>query len=55
MAIYEPAEGEAQHRVMEIELDGLRTWRAFEVLRVFSDEAEARKQAAEEGIPVLHR
>ena len=55
LALYAPGEGEAQRRVMEVELEGLRTWRAFEVLRVFNDEEEARSAASAGGIPVLDR
>jgi hypothetical protein len=47
----DPADrGLVQRRVLELEVDGRREWREFDVLRVFADAAEARAFAAAEGI-----
>jgi hypothetical protein len=37
-----PHPGREQRRVIEVEEDGERTWREFDVVRVFDSEAEAR-------------
>lgn len=45
-----PDQGMVQRRVIELQIDGERAWREFDVIRVFADEAEARAFAAENGI-----
>jgi hypothetical protein len=46
-----PNAGMVARRVIEVEVDGQKVWREFDVLRTFEDEAEARAYAREEGIP----
>jgi len=45
-----PNPGMVQRRVIEIEVEGERAWREFEVVRVFEDDAEARAYASENGV-----
>jgi hypothetical protein len=45
-----PDEGLVQRRLIEVQVEGETVWRAFEVLRVFADEGEARAYAKEWGI-----
>ncbi len=45
-----PDQGMVQRRVIELQIDGERAWREFDVIRVFADEAEARAYAAANGI-----
>ena len=42
--------GLMQRRTLEVEIDGVSEWREFDVARIFADEDEARKYAAENGI-----
>ncbi|MBN1935018.1 MAG: hypothetical protein JW934_10155 [Anaerolineae bacterium] len=40
-----PRQGELQRRAIEVEIDGERTWREFDVVRVFETVGEARDYA----------
>jgi hypothetical protein len=50
LEIFPPDAGLAQRRLIELEVAGEAVWQAFEVVRVFADEAEARLYAEEKGI-----
>jgi hypothetical protein len=50
LEIFPPGAGLMQRRVMELEVEGEAVWRAFEVVKVFADEAEARVYGEEKGI-----
>ncbi len=41
-----PQQGELQRRVIEVEIDGERVWREFDVVRAFENADEARAYAA---------
>lgn len=41
-----PRQGEQQRRVIEVEIDGEKVWREFDVVRVFENADEARDYAA---------
>lgn len=45
-----PNRGREARRTIEVDLDGKREWREFDVVRSFADEAEARRHAEENGI-----
>lgn len=45
-----PNQGRQARRTIEVEINGKREWREFDVVRSFKDEAEARRYAAENGI-----
>ncbi|MCU0724075.1 MAG: hypothetical protein MUC63_10775 [Planctomycetes bacterium] len=45
-----PNPGMIQRRVMEVEIGGVKSFREFDVARVFETEEEARRYAAENGI-----
>ncbi len=45
-----PDQGMVQRRVIELEIDGERVWREFDVIRIFAGEAEARAYAAANGV-----
>ena len=45
-----PDQGLLQRRVIEVNVDGERAWREFDVVRVFEDEKEAAAYAAQHGI-----
>lgn len=45
-----PNQGREARRTIEVEINGRKEWREFDVVRSFKDEAEARKYAAENGI-----
>jgi hypothetical protein len=50
LEILPPDEGLMQRRLIELEVEGEAVWRAFDVLRVFADEEEARAYAVEHGV-----
>lgn len=45
-----PDPGMAQRRVIQVSIDGVETWREFDVIRQFESEPEALAFAAENGI-----
>jgi hypothetical protein len=45
-----PNPGCVQRRVVRVEWAGEATWREYDVIRSFENEAEAREYAAKEGI-----
>ncbi len=45
-----PHQGRQARRTIEVEINGKRVWREFDVVRTFADEDEARRYAAENGI-----
>lgn len=45
-----PNHGREARRTIEVEIDGRKEWREFDVIRSFQSEAEARKYAEENGI-----
>ncbi len=45
-----PGQGMVTRRVIECQIDGVKVWREFDIIRTFADEAEARAYAAEHGI-----
>jgi hypothetical protein len=45
-----PRPGEVQRPVIEVESNGQRMWREYEIVRSFVDEDEARQYALEHGI-----
>ena len=45
-----PDYGLMQRRVIEVEIDGERTWREFDVARAFESAEQARRYAAEHGL-----
>ena len=45
-----PRQGEIQRRVIELETEGERVWREFDIVRVLESEAEAGEYAATHGI-----
>ncbi len=47
-----PGAGRQQRRTLEVELEGRRQWREFDVIRVFADERQARDHGQESGTPV---
>jgi hypothetical protein len=49
LEVFPPDAGLMQRRLIEVELEGETVWRAFDVLRVFEDEEEARAYAREQG------
>lgn len=48
-----PRCGMAARRVIEVEVDGSKSWREFDVVRTFETEEEARDYAAENGIAAV--
>jgi hypothetical protein len=50
LEILPPDEGLMQRRLIEVEVRGEAVWRAFDVLKVFADEEEARAYAEENGV-----
>lgn len=46
LALYPPGEGTVQRRLMQIDVAGQTEWYAFEVVRAFGSEEEARDYAA---------
>jgi hypothetical protein len=50
LALFAPDEGLMQRRLIEVQVEGETVWRAFDVLRVFADEEEARAYARKRGI-----
>lgn len=47
-----PDQGMVQRRVIEVQINGERVWREFDVIRVFAGEAEARAWAAEHKVDI---
>lgn len=47
-----PGAGLQQRRTLEVELEGRRQWREVDVIRVFTDEGEARAHGREREVPV---
>jgi hypothetical protein len=45
-----PDRGMAARRTIEVEINGKKEWREFDVVRSFADEAEARRYAEENGV-----
>ncbi len=45
-----PNQGRQARRTIEVEIDGKKKWREYDIVRTFESEAEARKYAAENGI-----
>jgi hypothetical protein len=48
-----PDRGMVQRRVIEVEIAGESSWREFDIVRTFDDEAEARSHAADHGIEIV--
>lgn len=48
-----PNQGREARRTIEVEINGKREWREFDVVKTFADESEARRYAAENGIKDL--
>ena len=47
---YPPGSGDAQRRMIEVEVDGKIVWREYEIARTFDSEQEARDYAKENAI-----
>lgn len=45
-----PQAGEVQRRVIEVEIEGQRAWREFDIVRLFDDQEEAGQYAQDNGI-----
>jgi len=50
LALYPPGEGAVQRRLMQVDVAGQTEWYAFEVVRTFGSEEEARVYAAQNQI-----
>ena len=47
---YPPGSGDAQRRMIDVEVDGKTVWREYDVVRTFDSEQEARDYAEENSI-----
>ena len=49
-----PRQGEVQRRLIEVELDGEREWREFDIVQAFESEEDAREYALEHGVEAVY-
>ena len=45
-----PHKGREARRTIEVEINGIKEWREFDVVKTFADKAQARSYAAKNGI-----